>query len=326
MQSAVIKQAESEGLIHPNTGSCIFEGTSGSTGISIAGIARARGYKARASPVSLSPLAAIARSQAPTVPADIVLPDDVAAEKIQMLRVLGAEVEPVRPVSIVDRRHYVNLARQRALEFGRGHDVVRSTTSASTPSATPRAVTPSLESDGVAGTRVQPDLLVTAGTPRSGRSADADAAADGGGYRDPPRGLFADQFENLSNLRAHSEGTAQEIWTQTAGRVDAFISGAGTGGTIAGVGRVLKERTGGVCEIVLADPQGSGLYHKVSAPAWCVAVTRSALVDLLALADSGRGHVCRDRVGGQAAAVPGRHGALAILSSHFLRALLTFGL
>ncbi|GAA5946150.1 hypothetical protein JCM3775_006298 [Rhodotorula graminis] len=237
----IIKQAESEGLIHPNTGSCIFEGTSGSTGISIAGIARARGYTAH-----------------------IVLPDDVAAEKIQMLRVLGAEVEPVRPVSIVDRRHYVNLARQRALEFGKGHDVVRSTTSASTPSATPRAVTPSLGSDGASG--VPPDLLVTAGSPRRRSSVSGDDDGDGdvgGGYRDPPRGLFADQFENLSNLRAHSEGTAQEIWTQTAGRVDAFISGAGTGGTIAGVGRVLKERTGGRCEVVLADPQGSGLYHKI---------------------------------------------------------------
>lgn len=43
----VIKQAEEQGLIHPHTGSCVFEGTSGSTGISIAGIARARGYKAR---------------------------------------------------------------------------------------------------------------------------------------------------------------------------------------------------------------------------------------------------------------------------------------
>ncbi|BGP40994.1 Cysteine synthase 2 [Rhodotorula kratochvilovae] len=235
----IIKQAEEEGLIHPNTGSCIFEGTSGSTGISIAGIARARGYKAH-----------------------IVLPDDVAAEKIQMLRVLGAEVEPVRPVSIVDRRHYVNLARQRALEFGRS--TVRSTTSASTPSATPRAVTPLPMSDDA---HTAPDLLVTSGPEPSASEnggAGGDSSAGGGeGYRDPPRGLFADQFENLSNLRAHAEGTAQEVWAQTAGRVDGFVSGAGTGGTIAGVGRVLKEKTGGACEVVLADPQGSGLFHKI---------------------------------------------------------------
>ena len=55
-----------------------------------------------------------------------------------------------------------------------------------------------------------------------------------------PRGLFADQFENLSNLSAHEDGTALEIWKQTSGVLDAFVSGAGTGGTIAGVGRYLK--------------------------------------------------------------------------------------
>ncbi|GAA5910870.1 hypothetical protein JCM5296_002550 [Sporobolomyces johnsonii] len=226
----IIQQAEEEGLLHPHTGSCIFEGTSGSTGISIAGIARARGYKAY-----------------------IVLPDDVAKEKVKMLEVLGAEVERVRPVSIVDRRHYVNLARLRALEFGK--DTLVSTSSASTPSATPRAVTPSPDLNSA---RRGPDLLITSGSvPSESKHVDSSP------YRDPPRGLFADQFENLSNLLAHEQGTAVEIWNQTAGRVDAFVSGAGTGGTIAGVGRVLKEKTGGECEVVLADPQGSGLYHKI---------------------------------------------------------------
>ncbi|BGP17134.1 hypothetical protein JCM10213_005244 [Rhodosporidiobolus nylandii] len=237
----IIKQAEEEGLIHPNTGSCIFEGTSGSTGISIAGIARARGYKAH-----------------------IILPDDVAKEKIQMLRVLGAEVEPVRPVSIVDRRHYVNLARQRALEFGK--NTLVSTTSACSPSDTPRAVSPA---PTPSVSHPAPDLLVTSGpAPRaptrpSSPLAGAPASAPADSYQDPPRGLFADQFENLSNLLAHEQGTAVEIWNQTAGRVDGFVSGAGTGGTIAGVGRVLKEKTSGACEVVLADPQGSGLYHKI---------------------------------------------------------------
>ncbi|GAA6042319.1 hypothetical protein JCM8097_003842 [Rhodosporidiobolus ruineniae] len=236
----IIQQAEEEGLIHPHTGSCIFEGTSGSTGISIAGIARARGYKAH-----------------------IILPDDVAKEKIQMLQVLGAEVEPVRPVSIVDRRHYVNLARQRALEFGK--DTLISTTSASSPSHTPRPVSPSTISTE---NHPAPDLLVTsAPAPRAPTRPSTPSYGTGAGeadaYRDPPRGLFADQFENLSNLLAHEKGTAVEIWHQTAGRVDGFVSGAGTGGTIAGCGKVLKQNTGGACEIVLADPQGSGLYHKI---------------------------------------------------------------
>lgn len=63
-------------------------------------------------------------------------------------------------------------------------------------------------------------------------------------------------------MASHAEGTAEEIWKQTNGGVDAFVSGAGTGGTIAGVGKFLKGVKEGV-EIVLADPQGSGLFHKV---------------------------------------------------------------
>ncbi|KAM0745956.1 PALP-domain-containing protein [Meredithblackwellia eburnea MCA 4105] len=212
----IIQEAEDEELIHPNTGSCIFEGTSGSTGISISGIARSRGYKAH-----------------------IVLPDDVAKEKVQLLEALGAEVEKVRPVSIVDKRHYVNLARQRASSFGR---VTLSSTIH--PSPSPSSPTISVPPS-------QADLLVST-TPAPSQP-----------FTDPPRGLFADQFENLSNLAAHSEGTAVEIWKQTAGILDAFVSGAGTGGTIAGVGKVLKERTEGSVKIVLADPQGSGLFHKI---------------------------------------------------------------
>ena len=55
-----------------------------------------------------------------------------------------------------------------------------------------------------------------------------------------PGAVFADQFENLANMRAH-QGTAQEIWAQCGGTLDAFVCGAGTGGTIAGVSAWLKQ-------------------------------------------------------------------------------------
>lgn len=74
--------------------------------------------------------------------------------------------------------------------------------------------------------------------------------------------IFADQFENEANWRAHAEGTAAEIWAQTSGEVDAFVMGAGTGGTLAGVSRHLKAKKPGV-KIFLADPPGSALYHRV---------------------------------------------------------------
>jgi cysteine synthase len=73
------------------------------------------------------------------------------------------------------------------------------------------------------------------------------------------RGWFlADQFENPANVRVHFETTATEILEQCGGRVGAFVAGAGTGGTLSGVGRRLRERVPGV-RIVLADPIGSGL-------------------------------------------------------------------
>lgn len=73
------------------------------------------------------------------------------------------------------------------------------------------------------------------------------------------RGWFlTDQFRNPANVRVHEETTAAEILEQTGGRVGAFVVGAGTGGTISGVGRRLKAALPRVC-VVLADPIGSGL-------------------------------------------------------------------
>ena len=79
--------------------------------------------------------------------------------------------------------------------------------------------------------------------------------------RSEPRGaIWANQFDNLANRRAHYETTGAEIWAQTGGAVDAFVASVGTGGTLAGVGLALKERKPSV-RVVLADPHGSALYH-----------------------------------------------------------------
>jgi cysteine synthase len=70
--------------------------------------------------------------------------------------------------------------------------------------------------------------------------------------------FLTDQFCNPANVRVHEQTTAAEILEQTRGEVGAFVAGAGTGGTISGVGRVLKAARPQV-RIVLADPVGSGL-------------------------------------------------------------------
>jgi len=74
--------------------------------------------------------------------------------------------------------------------------------------------------------------------------------------------FLTDQFRNPANVRAHETGTAVELLAETGGRIGAFVAGAGTGGTITGVGRALKRAVPGV-RIVLADPLGSSLAEWV---------------------------------------------------------------
>jgi len=81
--------------------------------------------------------------------------------------------------------------------------------------------------------------------------------------REPSGAWFANQFDNTANRDFHEATTGPEIWEQTAGRVDGFVCAAGTGGTLAGVGRTLKARKSGV-RIALADPAGSALAHYIN--------------------------------------------------------------
>ena len=76
---------------------------------------------------------------------------------------------------------------------------------------------------------------------------------------EPKGAIWANQFDNLANRRAHYETTGPEIWQQTDGKVDAFVASVGTGGTLAGVAMALKERNPRI-KIYLADPLGSAIY------------------------------------------------------------------
>ncbi|KAF3217487.1 hypothetical protein TWF192_003483 [Orbilia oligospora] len=175
---SIILKAEEEGRLRPFSGDKVFEGTVGSTGVSLAHICRARGYLAH-----------------------ICMPSDQSLEKSNLLLKLGAVVERVTPASIVDRKQFVNLAKSRAIELTTDHST-------------------------------------------------------------PARGFFADQFENEANWKAHFETTGPEIYRQCGKKLDAFVAGAGTGGTISGVVRYLKQYLPNLTA-VLADPQGSGLLNKV---------------------------------------------------------------
>jgi cysteine synthase A len=165
----IIRDAERRGLLKP--GGTVVEGTAGNTGIGLAHICAARGYRCI-----------------------IVIPDNQSQEKMDLLRVLGAEVRPVPPKPYKDPDNYQKIA---------------------------------------------------------GRLAQA-----------TPNAIWANQFDNVVNRQAHYESTGPEIWTDTNGKVDAFVSSVGTGGTLAGTARYLKERDPKV-RVVLADPHGSALYSWV---------------------------------------------------------------
>src|SRR3954469_23951806 len=88
----------------------------------------------------------------------------------------------------------------------------------------------------------------------SGRLADEIARTH------PSGAVWANQFDNVANREAHYATTGPEIWEQTGGRIDGFVSAVGTGGTLAGIGMYLKSRNSAI-QIALADPPGAALFN-----------------------------------------------------------------
>lgn len=80
-------------------------------------------------------------------------------------------------------------------------------------------------------------------------------------HAENPNSFIPDQFSNKANAKAHEETTAQEILRDMDGRVDIFVSAVGTGGTLTGNGRVLKEKLPG-CRVVAVEPAGSPLLSE----------------------------------------------------------------
>ncbi len=76
---------------------------------------------------------------------------------------------------------------------------------------------------------------------------------------EPNGAIWANQFDNVANRDGHARTTAEEIWSQTGGRVDGFVSAVGSGGTLAGIAAGLRARSRNV-RVALADPMGAALY------------------------------------------------------------------
>src|SRR5664280_3460655 len=112
--------------------------------------------------------------------------------------------------------------------------------------------------------------------------------------KETPNAFRPDQYSNPNKPRAHYETTGPEIWTQTKGRVTHFVAGAGTGGTITGVGRYLKEQNPAI-RIIAADPTGSVysggsgrpyLTEGVGEDFWPENYDPSLVVEVIAISDA----------------------------------------
>jgi cysteine synthase A len=165
----IVLAAEASGALGP--GGTVIEGTAGNTGIGLAHVCNARGYRCV-----------------------IVIPETQSPEKLDLLRVLGAEVRPVPAVPYKDPNNFQKIAGRLAQEM--------------------------------------------------------------------PNATWANQFDNLANREAHIQTTGPEIWRDTDGRIDAFVSTSGTGGTLAGTSIYLKSKKRDVLT-VLADPTGTATWHYV---------------------------------------------------------------
>jgi cysteine synthase len=165
----IVEDFMERGLLRP--GGTIVEGTAGNTGIGLALVGNALGIR--------------------TI---IVMPDDQAPEKYDLLRAFGSDLRVVGAAPFTNDANYYHEARRIAESI--------------------------------------------------------------------PGAVWSNQFENTANSAAHERWTGPEIIEQTGGRIDAFVAAAGTGGTIAGVGRALKAHDAGTL-VVLCDPYGSALYNHV---------------------------------------------------------------
>jgi len=91
--------------------------------------------------------------------------------------------------------------------------------------------------------------------------------------------VWTNQFDNVANRKAHIETTGPEIWNQTRGKIDAFTCATGTGGTLAGVTRYLKDASDGRVKCYLADPPGSVLHSYITSGGHLVERTGSSITE-----------------------------------------------
>lgn len=143
--------------------------------------------------------------------------------------------------------------------------------------------------------------------------------------RETPGAWKPDQYSNAANPRSHYETTGPEIWKQTEGKITHFVAGIGTGGTITGVGRYLRETSGDTVRIVGADPEGSVysggtgrpyLVEGVGEDFWPTTYDREVCHEIVAVSDTDSFDMTRRLAREEGLLVGGSCGMAAVAALH----------
>jgi len=141
--------------------------------------------------------------------------------------------------------------------------------------------------------------------------------------KETPNSWQPDQYANPDNPAAHYHSTGPEIWSQTDGRVTHFVAGIGTGGTISGTGKYLKEVSDGRVKVIGADPEGSVysggsgrpyLVEGVGEDIWPATYDGSVVDEVIAISDADSFRMTR-RLAREEALLVGGSGGLAVMTA-----------
>jgi cystathionine beta-synthase len=148
--------------------------------------------------------------------------------------------------------------------------------------------------------------------------------------RDSPGGWKPDQYANPNTPRSHYETTGPELWEQTEGRITHFVAGMGTGGTISGVGRYLKQMSDGAVQVIGADPEGSVysggtgrpyLVEGVGEDFWPATYDRDICDEIVAVSDGDSFAMTRRLAREEGLLVGGSCGMAAVAALHVAQRL-----
>ncbi len=207
---AMIEDAEEKGLLKP--GATIIEPTSGNTGVGLAFVSAAKGYKLV-----------------------LTMPETMSLERRNLLKALGANLILTPGTEGMKGA----IAKAEALrDETPGSIILQQFENPANPARHAKTTAQEIwrDTDGM-----------------KGAIAKAEALRD-----ETPGSIILQQFENPANPARHAKTTAQEIWRDTDGKVDIFVAGVGTGGTVSGVGKGLKAHNPDV-KIVAVEPTDSAV-------------------------------------------------------------------